>query len=298
MKKIISTVLAACMLFSITACNNASSNRETILTGDTMDTVNPDISEPNQSIPSDAMITESETETETSVTVGYNNTYKINGVSYTISRPIEEFVYTLPGSDMKFINIDEFMEAYGFEVMYVKPYRMMGDGIEYIDYYRCAFKNQDEVSIKFMPEINGGDHNLWHSGLDVCQEIVFFYPSDFPVAEGAGPYQGIAYVEDEEGNMIPETKYKYKTVRRILLTNDSDISNTEFYGVNGIVSDGEIKVNYGFTLELLVALAVILDALNETGVTAPASESLCRVCTQNTTVNSSSDYDELFLLTR
>ena len=81
MKKIISTVLAACMLFSITACNNASSNRETILTGDTMDTVNPDISEPNQSIPSDAMITESETETETSVTVGYNNTYKINGVS-------------------------------------------------------------------------------------------------------------------------------------------------------------------------------------------------------------------------
>ena len=98
--------------------------------------------------------------------------------------------------------------------------------------------------------------------------------------------------------MIPETKYQYKTVRRILLTNDSDISNTEFYGVNGIVSDGEIKVNYGFTLELLVALAVILDALNETGVTAPASESLCRVCTQNTTVNSSSDYDELFLLTR
>ena len=112
-------VLALIMSVLLTACDgtsgssNVSNDRETTFTGETQNTVNPDVSEPNQSIPSDAMITE--TETESTAPVKNGNTYTINGVEFTISVRIEDYLYDLPGSDAKYIDLDKFMEAYGFE---------------------------------------------------------------------------------------------------------------------------------------------------------------------------------------
>ena len=63
MKRIISAILVTCMILAVTACNsNGVDDRETTFTGETLNTVNPDVSQPQQSIPSDAMITETETE--------------------------------------------------------------------------------------------------------------------------------------------------------------------------------------------------------------------------------------------
>ena len=299
MKKIISTVLVAGMLLSVTACNDASSNRETITTGETMDTVNPDVSMPEQSIPSDAMIpeTETETESETSEEVKYNNTYTINGCSFTISEPVEKYVYTLPGSENEFIHMDEFMAAYGFEPQYIRPYRYLNDDAAYKDYLRCFYKNADGIEIIFSPEINAGDYSLWKDGLDVCQEITFDYPEDFSGETALGPYEGIALVEDENGDLVPETKYKYKLLQRFHLQNDSNLKNSKAYGVNAELSeDGEVRVKYCFTVETLVVLGVIMDKINETGSTVGAVEPLCRICEGRSYTHDNDGFNELFLL--
>ena len=112
MKKLLSAILAVSLIITATACNSSGAdNRETVDNRETKSTVNPDISEPNQSIASGALITETTT-APTSKKDGA--TYVINGVEFTISKAIEDYLYTLPGSNSKYIDLDAFMQAYGF----------------------------------------------------------------------------------------------------------------------------------------------------------------------------------------
>ena len=108
--RIISAVLVLALLSGLlTACNgNGRGDRETTFTGETKNTVNPNISEPNQSIASGAMIPETTT-SETTTEVKNGGTYTINGVEFTISHPIEHYLYTLPGHDSKYIDLDKFI---------------------------------------------------------------------------------------------------------------------------------------------------------------------------------------------
>ena len=164
MKKLLATLLAACMLLSVASCSNSgAANRETTVavTGDTKTTVNPDVSEPNQSIPSDAMITE--TETESTAPVKNGNTYTINGVEFTISVRIEDYLYDLPGSDAKYIDLDKFMEAYGFESTEKWPEE------------RCSYTNSTGISIL----LDRIDASIYSNGLGVCTYATIAYPSDF-----------------------------------------------------------------------------------------------------------------------
>lgn len=162
MKKILSTILVICMIISITACNSSSAdNRESAVTNETQNTVNPDISEPNQSIPSDAMITE--TETESTAPVKNGNTYTINGVEFTISVRIEDYLYELPGSDAKFIDLDKFMEAYGFKSEGKWPEE------------RCSYENSDGICF----QLERKDTYFYSNGLGVCSYITVMYPSSY-----------------------------------------------------------------------------------------------------------------------
>lgn len=159
-------VLALIMSVLLTACDgtsgssNVSNDRETTFTGETQNTVNPDVSEPNQSIPSDAMITE--TETESTAPVKNGNTYTINGVEFTISVRIEDYLYDLPGSDAKFIDLDKFMEAYGFQYT--------GDAKAY---GRCSYSNSDGVRI----DLDKKDTSIYSNGLEVSASATIAYPS-------------------------------------------------------------------------------------------------------------------------
>ncbi|WP_185752530.1 hypothetical protein [Butyrivibrio sp. AE2032] len=164
MKKLLSTLLAACMLLSVASCSNSgAANRETTVavTGDTKTTVNPDVSEPNQSIPSDAMITE--TETESTAPVKNGNTYTINGVEFTISVHIEDYLYDLPGSDAKYIDLDKFMEAYGFKSNAKWPEE------------RCSYSNDTGMGVNF----NWQNAHIYSAGLPVCTDMSFIYPADY-----------------------------------------------------------------------------------------------------------------------
>ena len=160
-------VLALIMSVLLTACDgtsgssNVSNDRETTFTGETQNTVNPDVSEPNQSIPSDAMITE--TETESTAPVKNGNTYTINGVEFTISVRIEDYLYDLPGSDAKYIDLDKFMEAYGFESTEKWPEE------------RCSYTNSTGISIL----LDRIDASIYSNGLGVCTYATIAYPSDF-----------------------------------------------------------------------------------------------------------------------
>ena len=166
-------VLALIMSVLLTACDgtsgsNVSNDRETTFTGETQNTVNPDVSEPNQSIPSDAMITE--TETESTAPVKNGNTYTINGVEFTISVRIEDYLYDLPGSDAKYIDLDKFMEAYGFKV----------DDDQVRRDKRCGYTNGNGVSIYF----DKNDPSIYSNGLGVCTYATIAYPSSY-VKDGA-----------------------------------------------------------------------------------------------------------------
>ena len=160
-------VVLAVMSVLLTACNgtkesNISDDRETTFTGETLTTVNPDISEPNQSIPSDAMITETETENTTPAKNG--NTYTINGVEYTISVRIEDYLYDIDGSDAKYIDLDKFFGAYGFEPVEKWPEE------------RSEYRNSSGIGI----QLDRKDTAFCSkNGLGVCVFSTIAYPSDY-----------------------------------------------------------------------------------------------------------------------
>ena len=194
-------VLALIMSVLLTACDgtsgssNVSNDRETTFTGETQNTVNPDVSEPNQSIPSDAMITE--TETESTAPVKNGNTYTINGVEFTISVRIEDYLYDLPGSDAKYIDLDKFMEAYGFKSEGKWPEE------------RCFYKNADGMGVNF----DRKDSSVYVNGLCVCTYADFAFPNgsslegeishitmskDYPLDEKNHVYVVNGYIENEK----------------------------------------------------------------------------------------------------
>ncbi|MBP5633871.1 hypothetical protein J6X13_02965 [Candidatus Saccharibacteria bacterium] len=159
-------VLALIMSVLLTACDgtsgsNVSNDRETTFTGETQNTVNPEVSEPNQSIPSDAMITETETESTASVKNG--NTYTINGVEFTISVCIEDYLYDLPGSDAKYIDLDKFMENYGFSSSEKYPEN------------RYSYSGNTGTWVNF----NWQDTPIYSAGLPVCADMSIIYPEDY-----------------------------------------------------------------------------------------------------------------------
>ena len=191
--KIVSVLLACCVLLSFTGCNKPSSNdRETTFAGETMNTVNPDVSQPQQSIPSDAMITE--TETENTAPAKNGNTYTINGVEFTISVRIEDYLYDLPGSDAKYIDLDKFMEAYGFQ--YTGDLKA---------HKRSVYSNKDGVRIN----LDEDDTSIYSDGLGVCSSASITYQSsndgeialvtmgkDYPLDTENHVYVVNGYVED------------------------------------------------------------------------------------------------------
>ena len=234
-------VVLAIMSVLLTACtetkeSSISNDRETTFTGETQNTVNPDISEPNQSIPSDAMITE--TETETTVPTKNGNTYTINGVEYTISVSIEDYLYDLPGSDFKYIDLDGFMETYGFKTSDESVYREL----------RCGYTNSDGVGVS----LDRKDSPIYSNGLPVCSSVDISYPSGFSI-DGA-----ISIVSMS---------------RDFPLDTENHV-----YVVNGYVENGKIYEKYCVSQEMLVVFAVAFDTLNETSSTAPAVETLSRAC--------------------
>lgn len=197
--RIISAVLVLALLSGLlTACNgNGRGDRETTFTGETKNTVNPNISEPNQSIASGAMIPETTT-SETTTEVKNGGTYTINGVEFTISHPIEDYLYTLPGSDSKYIDLDKFMEAYGLKRTDGEKSREFG--------YRYGKEGAYEVTF------NDTEFSLYNNeNKGVCNCAIFHYSkrteglfnvvwlsNDYPTDLEEGVY-GVNAVKNERG---------------------------------------------------------------------------------------------------
>jgi hypothetical protein len=89
-------------------------------------------------------------------------TYVINDVEFTISHPIEDFLYTLPGSDSKYINLDKFMEAYGLHNL---------AGPEAKD-----FSNEYEKAGAYKVTFDTSRFSLYNSeNIGVCRNVGFVY---------------------------------------------------------------------------------------------------------------------------
>lgn len=227
MKKLLSAILAVSLIITATACNtNGADNRETIDNIETKSTVNPDISEPNQSIASGALITE----TTTAPTSKKNGaTYVINGVEFTISTPIEDFVYTLPGSESKFIDLDGFMAAYGLKRIDGKQYKEYGHLYEKEGAFSVGFDNSD---FSFYD----------NDGLGICNCALFANESNpSNAALATGVWLSSSYPIDLKDGV---------------------------YGVNAVSENDKVYVTYCVSREMLVVLAVIFDCQNNTGSTA------------------------------
>ena len=233
MKNMIIRMLSCVLVLAVvsgllTACdgNGNRDNRESSVSGETINTVNPDISEPNQSIASGALITE----TTTAPTSKKNGaTYVINGVEFTISKAIEDFVYTLPGSESKFIDLDGFMAAYGLTRI---------DGEEAKEYGHLY-----EKAGAFRLDLDNSAFSFYdNDGLGICKLATFGYSSrPDNVALATGVWLSSSYPIDLKDGV---------------------------YGVNGVSTDNEIYVKYSISKEMLVVLAVIFDCQNNAGSTA------------------------------
>ena len=227
MKKLLSTILAVSLIITATACSTSGAdNRETVDNRETKSTVNPDISEPNQSIASGALITE----TTTAPTSKKNGaTYVINGVEFTISKAIEDFVYTLPGSDSKYIDLDGFMAAYGLKRIDGKQYKEYGHLYEKEGAFSVGFDNSD---FSFYD----------NDGLGICNCALFANESNpSNAALATGVWLSSSYPIDLKDGV---------------------------YGVNAVSENDKVYVTYCVSREMLVVLAVIFDCQNNTGSTA------------------------------
>lgn len=129
LKAVALLVVVTVMSGLLAGCKEPADNRETTKSGETINTVNPDISEPNQSIASDPLITE--TTTETTEAPNSSNTYNLRGKEFTLSVHLEDYIYELDGSDYKYFNLEEFMSHYGMvnksTSKYMYNYKSYGD---------------------------------------------------------------------------------------------------------------------------------------------------------------------------
>lgn len=240
MKNMIIRMLSCVLVLAVvsgllTACdgNGNRDNRESSVSGETINTVNPDISEPNQSIASGALITE----TTTAPTSKKNGaTYVINGVEFTISKAIEDYLYTLPGSNSKYIDLDAFMQAYGFSRIDGKKSKPSGH----------LYKNKDGA---FEVNFNNAEFSFYsNEGLGVCSFIALTYDS----------------ADENEG----------KATSVNLSSNYSTDLKDGVYGVNAVQDENGLKVKYCVSKETLVVLAVIFDCYDDTGSTAGVRDCL------------------------
>ena len=235
MKKLLSTILAVSLIITATACSTSGAdNRETVDNRETKSTVNPDISEPNQSIASGALITETTT-APTSKKDGA--TYVINGVEFTISKAIEDYLYTLPGSNSKYIDLDAFMQAYGFSRI---------DGKEYKEYGHVYENNS-----KFRVDFDNTRFSLYNNdGVGVCNFVALTYGS----------------VDANEG-----------AAASVNLSSDFPTDLTDgVYGANAVSENNKIYATYSVSKETLVVLAVIFDCYSDTGSTVNVREGLTK----------------------
>lgn len=195
-RKIISSFLASCMILTLAACNNGGNNRETTFSGETKNTVNPDLSQPEQSIASGAMIPETTTSETTEVKNG--GTYTINGVEFTISHPIEDYLYTLPGSDSKYIDLDKFMEAYGLKRTDGKKSKELGHVYEKSGAIGVAFNNS-EFSLYNNDNLGiCGLSTISYSGSSKSRFSCVWLSNDYPTDLEEGVY-GVNAEKDERG---------------------------------------------------------------------------------------------------
>ena len=237
-KKIISTILAACFIFAATACNNETPSG-VVNSESTINTVNPDVTEPNQSIANGALITE----TTTAQTSKNGSTYTINGVEYTISEPIEDYVYTLPGSDSKFIDLDGFMEAYGFKRIDGKKAKEYGH----------LYENKDGMRVGFDNSTSSFANN---DGIGICKSVFLSYPSGAEKGQAACVYLSSDYPTDLTDGV---------------------------YGVNAVSENNKVYVTYCVSREMLVVIAVLMDCSNSTGSNASARDALSKAISANGT---------------
>ena len=144
--------LSAGLLAGCTEPTNttAKNDRETSVSGETKNTVNPDVSEPNQSIASGALIPDQTTTETTESATSNSNTYTVRGKSFTLSVHLEDYIYEIEGSDYTFFNLEEFMGHYGLEnksnEKYLEYHNVYGDGNVTLTFDRLNFADYNSLS--------------------------------------------------------------------------------------------------------------------------------------------------------
>ncbi len=184
MKKLLSAILAVSLIITTAACStNGADNRETVDSRETKSTVNPDISEPNQSIASGALIPDQTTETTESATSN-SNTYTVRGKDFTLSVHLEDYIYEMEGSSYKYFNLEEFMGHYGYIDKSNKEY--LCDRNIYGD---------DTLSVQFHYRTNP-DGCSPESGNPICGYVQFFYLTSYDGTGGIGTFTGAGNTDE------------------------------------------------------------------------------------------------------
>lgn len=178
MKKLLSTILAVSLIITATACSTSGAdNRETVDNRETKSTVNPDISEPNQSIASGALIPDQTTETSESATSN-SNTYTVRGKDFTLSVHLEDYIYTMDGTDYEYFNLEGLMSQYGYSHEDDWPYLC----------YNCVYGNSDlMVSFPYDSYSDGTNAKSNHA---ICGYIDIKYRSSYDGHLGVGCFTG------------------------------------------------------------------------------------------------------------
>lgn len=160
----------------------AKNDRETSASGETKNTVNPDISEPNQSIASGALIPD-QTTSETTTETPSGNTYNLRGKDFTLSVHLEDYIYRMDGSEYEYFNLEELMGHYGYTDE---------TNESYLD-KRYVYGN-DTLMVSFPYDSNPDGANP-ASGNPICGYINLTYRSSYDGYLGVGCLTGAGNID-------------------------------------------------------------------------------------------------------
>ena len=202
MKKLLSTVLIACLALSAIACNNTKNEESTdttdFTTRETETQITPDFSEPNQSIASSVATTETETSSSETATPTQSGayTYEAYGYQFSMDVNLEDYYFTDVRNGVDAFDLYYLARDYGW-----RPHRANGntsydDNMSMVDWYEYDF-GDGKVMIVYVG-VDGSSNNP--TGFSQVSLIGYNFRNN-PVTDGM-PYGTSCYDSNTQQNSM------------------------------------------------------------------------------------------------
>ncbi|MDY6338777.1 MAG: hypothetical protein SPL61_04000 [Saccharofermentans sp.] len=187
-KRILSAVMAGCMLLSLSACNNQNDDRVDPTSRETETQITPDVSDPPQSIADSLATTESESSEATNPAQSGAYTYEAYGYKFSMNINIDDYIFVSEVTGNTCFGLYTLAEDLGW-----RPHRANGDSSYTLDsdqpveWYEYDFGDSNIMMI-YLANDGGKDNPLNRKQINMISYEFAEYPIPYDVHSGTKCY--------------------------------------------------------------------------------------------------------------